>query len=586
MPCTYVLVRSREGLEDARRRIELAQRYLPVVPSRSQRHENADGSLLVVWCTCREAEGDGCLHVSASGAVAYNGWVAGVGPSSPAREAPGAARIAGVLDAQGIDRFAERAQGEWSVLSLGPDGAIQAATDFLGGEHVYYGDAAGVVAVSNRAFPCAVALHGGLPAPDPFFLGWLLTRNRAFVSDDETAFAGVRALHPRTVLCAPARAETLEPRPKRREDTRPRSWDELTAELVDRVRVVERRPDVSFWLTLTGGRDSRLILAALVASGAVRAIAGCTLVGGPGQPDAVVARRLAEHHGLRFRCTPPDLDRSDLWDALALHTFQSEMGVHFWNGKGAQSRSREGRIGGNYGEIYWSHAFLRQALGWRGVARIFESSDNIDPHGIFTDEARRYYHDRMGRFWRRRRDEGLSPLEVRDRWHRDVRKWRWVGQTRLADASASLNVNPLPSLRLLDKYLTLSLLDQRYGRVHYELMRRLDPWLTRQPFAGPGWPPYLTGRLPQRPVPPATSAKSALAPQRAAFQRERRAIRQYLLQPDAGGFFQVVDRRRLEALLDRVTEGSPQDDMNAVFGSIGIRHALRAPLEPRPCSIA
>ena len=144
---------------------------------------------------------------------------------------------------------------------------------------------------------------------------------------------------------------------------------------------------------------------------------------------------------------------------------------------------------------------------------MFEAPSFIDPHGILTERARDHFRGRMRAFWRRRQHEGLSPLQIRDRWHRDVRMWRWVGQTRIADATSGLSANPLPSQKLLDRHLSLSLFDQRHGRVHSELMRRCNGWLWREPFAGAGFHPLITRRLGSSA--PNAPARRSVDPQRA-----------------------------------------------------------------------
>jgi hypothetical protein len=63
---------------------------------------------------------------------------------------------------------------------------------------------------------------------------------------------------------------------------------------------VRRLPNVPFRFSLTGGRDSRLILAALVAAKCFDKLRGCYLIAAPDHPDVIVGRMLAEHYGIPF----------------------------------------------------------------------------------------------------------------------------------------------------------------------------------------------------------------------------------------------------------------------------------------------
>ncbi|HMY15621.1 MAG TPA: hypothetical protein PKA58_04790 [Polyangium sp.] len=585
MSCTYLLVRSRRGAADARRRIELAGKYLPIVPETESVHALDENTVCAAFSTSVESAGGSYTHVSEkTGFVVYNGWVAGVKPSTALDSAPIADRIASSLQEKPFETFVEDTSGEWSVLWANAAGELRAAMDFLGGEHIYYAAKDGVVVISNRAILCALALHESIPRPNPWFLGWLLTRTQAFISDDETPFPDVFALHPRTTLHVPAGAYTCDVKSRAsRKEFPVLGWDELADEFMERARVIERLPGVSFRLSLTGGLDSRLVLAGLIGARCTQKLRGCYLIAEPTHPDVVVGKMLAAQHGLSFECMPRNAAQIDLWDDLEQHHFQTEMGVQYWDSKGLASRPREGRMGGLYGEIFRSHLFYRQHLGWLGVKWIFEDTAAIDPNDVMTIQGRAHYRDRSRSYWQTRRDEGVTALQMRDCWHRDARIWRWMGQTRLGAALGVVNTNPIPSARLLDKYLSLPVRDQQLARVHYELMRRCAPGLAEQPYATKGFSMLLTGHrekrmtFPQHTRPP--------LPQRILWQKYRKEIDAYLLAPATHSFFEIVDREKLERRLRTMAPAGNPKEINVVLGLLGVRHAMQEPMKARPCRV-
>jgi hypothetical protein len=233
--------------------------------------------------------------------------------------------------------------------------------------------------------------------------------------------------------------------------------------------------------------------------------------------------------------------------------------------------------------MFFSHFKIHQLLGWAGVAGIFESDGFVDPDGILTSRARDHFRQGVRTFWQRRRDEGLLPSQIRDRLHRDGRMWRWVGQGRLAANLGAVNTNPIASPQVLDKYLSLSYLERRFGRLHYELMRRADPWIPEQPFASKGFSSYLTGHVERRMA--FSAAKRTIAPQHTLWQTQRDELTSYLLAPAKSDFFELVDKKRLEKLLRRTSPHAKRLEIATVLGILGVRHALEEPIQPIPCKV-
>ena len=587
MSCAFIFIRSRNGRDDARRRLDIASRFSPIVPESTWVHDVGENAVCGGFSNAEESAAGSYVHVDENdaGLVVFQGWVAGNGLAEQPFSHSVAQWISERIHATSFDEFVRDTTGEWAILSISRAGHVSAAMAFPGGEHLYYGFLNGVLVVSNRAVMCAAALHENIPAPNPFFLGWLLTENHAFVSDDGTPFPHVQALHPLKLLEVQPDSDTfiLLPRPWPIAD-KPVSYDELLDQIVKRTALVLRLPNVPFRFSLTGGRDSRLVLAALVAAKCFDKLRSCYLIAPPDHPDVVIGRMLADHYGLSFECLTREASTRSVWDDLEIHHFQTEMGVHFWDSKGVLSRPREGRIGGSYGEMFFSHFKSHSVLGWPVVAQGLESNGFIDPLDVMTTKAREELRQGFRSFWQRRRDEGLLASHIYDRLHRDGRMWRWVGQGRLAANLGTVNTNPIASPQMLDKYVSLSYPDRRFGRLHYELMRLADPWLPKQPCQPKSFSAYLTGRLPPRmKFPP--HAERTIAPQHKLWQTQRDELIDYLLAAAKGTFFELVDKKRLEKLLQRTPTNAGRIPIANVLGILGVRHALETPLQPHPCRV-
>lgn len=586
MSCAYLFIRSRHGLDDARRRSEFATQFSPIVAESTSTHEVDAQSLCISFSTAVESAAGSYTQPSSDNGdfLVFNGWVAGNGLSKAPFTSSVASWISERIRAESFEEFVRKTTGEWSLLSISSTGDLHAAMAWPGGEHLYYGCLDGVLVISNRAFLCAAALHQNIPTPNPFFVGWLLTENHAFLSDDGTPFPDIHALHPLKTLEVKRGATQYElherPWPK---DPERRSYDQLLDELARRVEVLQRLPQVPFRFSLTGGRDSRLILAGLVKANCFDKLRSCYLIAAEDHPDVIIGKMLADHYGQSFECHSREASTRTIWEDLEIHQFQTEFGIHFWDSKGILSRPREGRMGGAYGEMFFSHFKWHQYFGWTGVAAVYESNGYIDPDGILTDRARDHFRQQIRTWWQKRRDEGLLPNQIRDRLHRDGRMWRWVGQGRLAVNLGSINTNPIASPAMLDKYLAMTYPERRDGRIHYELMHRADPWIPEQPFAGKGFAKSLTGHAQRTMKFPAV--KRTPAPQMTLWQTQREELSNYLLSPSKSNFFDLVDKRRLEKRLERTGPNAQRLQIASIFGILGVRHAIETPIRPRPCKI-
>jgi hypothetical protein len=179
-------------------------------------------------------------------------------------------------------------------------GSVSAGTGITRIDPVYLARARGAVIVSDRA-TWAAATAGRLGDADPILYGALLSLG--YPLGAATPFAGVRALGPGTSCRASAgavtegkRAALAEPGPGGAPGAA-----RVAEALVQAVAPLRDRPG-PVELSLTGGKDSRLIAAALISAGVpVRA----RTYGFPGHPDVVVAALVARELGIEHTIAQP-----------------------------------------------------------------------------------------------------------------------------------------------------------------------------------------------------------------------------------------------------------------------------------------
>lgn len=116
---------------------------------------------------------------------------------------------------------------------------------------------------------------------------------------------------------------------------------------------------------------------------------------------------------------------------------------------------------------------------------------------------------------------------------------------------------------------------------HFELIRRADDWLWRQPFAGASWSKLVVPHQPAS-MKPVTGAPAALSSQLQDWRANSALIQEYLLDEDRrSDFSQIVDRAVLTKQLNSLKETPKTTELKAIFGLLGIKQALSAPITPR-----
>jgi peptide/nickel transport system permease protein len=227
------------------------------------------------------------------------------------------------------------------TISISPNGQVLARTAITRTDPVYAASADGATVVSDRAF-WAAAATGGLSSADPVFVAAML--NVSYPLGDATPFPGVRALGPATTLTlasgrpASSVSTVTSADPPHAADPanssdllRPAGYlrhgdhsgpAAVAAALVDAVAPL-RSAAGPVELSLTGGKDSRLVAAALSAADVpFRA----RTHGFPDHPDVVVAAEVARHLGIEHTIATPVAPGQEA-DPLARQALRHELGL-------------------------------------------------------------------------------------------------------------------------------------------------------------------------------------------------------------------------------------------------------------------
>jgi hypothetical protein len=408
---------------------------------------------------------------------------------------------------QGVPLFdvAEHLRGVFVVVRIDGGGEVSVLPDPLGLRCVYYGENDDVVVVSSRAALVARVLAGadGTPARDVRSTCWL-----AFTTyriGTPTGFEGVRILPPGATATIDARGVLAVDvcAPWMPDDRfRDRGRDELIElardEIADGLRAVLDLPVERHVLRLTGGKDSRLMLAVALWAGLAKDFHYET-VGPPSLPDVLVATELATALGLdhdvkflELAPTRPYPDRVrdfvqatagmlNIWDLSEPNTPSNEVCVVGLFGEALRTFRhakapvtcvddlvtyvRDRRLAGRQ----LLHSDMADDLTAAAIDELLgNSSDHSDPLDLLD----------AFEFRNRLRFTRMGPQEER------------VGHRRIV---------PLYSIDALRVAFTLGGRAREREVLHFEITRRCSVDLASHGFAGPGWDAELIDHVALRP---------------------------------------------------------------------------------------
>ena len=407
------------------------------------------------------------------------------------------------------------------------DGSIAVAIDPFGYYplHVYHRD--GVLCLGNRVSRMAEALERlGRPVPrDVTVHAWFTVQGSA---------VGLPSARRSIGLLPPGATIRVDPRNRVRAERRPVTdllyagrpfaelADEAAEEIVGNLRALARG-DFDHWVCdLTGGMDSRLVLAAVLGEGLQDALVFHTIGGHPNS-DANVAALIRRRFGLRRGVDvhpAPSVQRTPLeWMRTTLGQTGGLMSTFFKVAPAPDAPSRHLWIGGGSGELlreFWSSGapapapipaprrrlrrLLRAALGRPAPAPegsvLHAKAGSVRTRArLLRPEAREAFAAAVEDFARDSLAAGVAPEHVGDHYYLATRARYHFGVFWATSPRARFH--PLYSPAALRAAHALPNEEKAANRLGFELMRRLRPELLRLPFAGKRWPPLVMPDAPE-----------------------------------------------------------------------------------------
>jgi hypothetical protein len=453
---------------------------------------------------------------------------------------------------------------------------LHARTGVTRVDPVYLAEVPGAVVVSDRA-SWAAAVTGRLSEPDPVTVAAFLALG--YPVGTATPFRGVRALGARQQLAISGGRPVVTAAPDA--GTGAGSYDQVAAALVEEVQPLGEL-GVPVELSLTGGKDSRLIAAALTAA---KVPFRARTHGFASHPDVIVAAMIASRLGLDHVVTEPRApstgqapqqapDEADVLARLRSAVLVSDGMLSAFENVGRPDpavTTEPVQTGGHGGELLRGGYAPAAWSERRTPARAWSEARGAELfRRMITRRLRLMRPAAAGEYLASLAPFAAAlprgPLRTLDDFYLANRAGRWSAAARQAYLIREPLVQPFFADRVVRAARAVPLRDRITDRLHRGVLAALCPELLELPLAGSGW---KSG--PQIPPVRAAAATGARAgPGSAGGTADWRQtygdqmaglLRDYALDMGAaGGMFDLVRRSAAERVLR-----PPQQDSHAAW---------------------
>jgi hypothetical protein len=320
-------------------------------------------------------------------------------------------------------------------------------------------------------------------------------------------------------------------------------------------------------MDLTGGKDSRLVLAVALTAGLADRFTLRT-VGAPDLRDVQLASSLAgtfglDHESGAFR--PPD--PRPYADRVRAFVGSTNGMMNIWDLKSPRSTPPVVRVSGMSGECLRSHRPVRPVpRKVEPLVALMQRSFRAGSLEVLSPELIKLFDDTVAAEITTDPAGGSEPLDLLGTFFVRNRARKFRGP--MDELESDIRIWPLSSLGGVRAAYALGAARRQDELVHFEIMRRYSPILAAHPFAGPDWTEELRARLPRVAMEadrsaapttgdaPAVPVKGKAEPLMARAHREergeRRALLDDVLRERANPVWELLDQQVALDALERI----------------------------------
>ena len=256
--------------------------------------------------------------------------------------------------------------------------------------------------------------------------------------------------------------------------------------------------DDSIDLPITGGKDSRAVLAICLGAGLRHRLRLFTR-GFADHPDVLAGRAIAEAARLPHRRVPPlGSDIPPDWPLELFHTnmarlaFQTDGNMGGWDLITGTTTGDETLLTGHLGELLKAYA-KRPTSSPIDPIELVRLQAPFDPLNIVRDQARKRMAGTLADQFLLERSRYALEEDLPDLFYLRNRVPNWLGGVRGVKSLERQPILPLGVPALMKLAFLMTPAERRKELAHYELVSRAAPELLAPPFAHQRWSETLPG---------------------------------------------------------------------------------------------
>lgn len=429
------------------------------------------------------------------------GWVHGT-------EQNWAVQLRGYLEnAPDLAALRDSLFGHFTVVSLSAAGNGWIMPDCASVDQLFISAIPDGMAISNRAGLCARAaqIGNGIPARSLTAAGWIMSEGWSL--DQETGFwdverprAGslvliephedVRVIEPAVSPIYPANQEIPPPA---YEDV----LDEVEQDLRNTIRAVANLPVEHRVLSLSGGKDSRTLLALILSEGVQDCFQFITH-GSPERADVILAKAIADRYRLDWSMLDPAArSAASELENVQLYTALVEGMTSAWTVMERPAFAPGVAINGTSGEgLRWGKV-SSSAAGARTLDEVLtrvRGKAPLDTLGVLRSEVLAYYTDFVTNWFREHAERGIPLVSLPALYFHEGRMHARVGPDAIWNSR--LRTDPFMTPVCFRANHRLPVERRPDVRFHLDLQRRACLELSKMPLTTTSWTESMYEQLP------------------------------------------------------------------------------------------
>lgn len=416
-----------------------------------------------------------------------------------------AEQILSLMQQSRLSQFYDAVMGDYCVAHFN-DQRFVAFGDFAGACPIFYFERDGVVGVSNRQrLLHRIMNEGGRIELDPTVLGWLISQEQIF--GNQSPYKGVRLIEPgRGLKIENGKVSTFGFPSFYNHETHageitPDGVSEAVGALTDQFSALARLPFSRIVMDMTGGMDSRAVLALSMASGLIDKVDAIRTVGSDDTPDVEVARSLLETLSLPFKSSPPlgqsEYSADNCWNRLRASVSVFD-GTITPRSAANPSPSPGACLSGSGGELYRPHIKSVRDLSLTTKEEAYKWVANyqlgFDPLGLLHRRIAKNHHSSLRRLIDRYEARGVPYDDMHYLIYVEHRMPWWAGYT-LANSGGNRRLLPLVNRKVASILFSVDPLHKKTDRLHFEIMKAVDPRLVEHQFLNNMWDSRLAPHI-------------------------------------------------------------------------------------------